>query len=139
MGAEFNGVFDMAVPVTELYGGLLAVLFVALSMNVSRVRGQTKVFLEHDKPVPEALHLAQRAQGNASEYIPLGVALLLAAELGGGGWLMLHLLGGGLLLGRVLHALGVTRKLGAIQIPGIMLTWLVLLAEGIYLLVLRFR
>lgn len=127
-----------AVPVTALYGGLLAIFFVFISTNVSRNRAKAKLFLDPGKPVPDHLHRAQRAQGNAAEYVPMGVVLLLALELSHGSWLWLHIFGGALLVARVSHAVGVLQKLEPAQILGATLTWLTLLVQGIYLLVLRF-
>jgi hypothetical protein len=125
------------VPVTALYGALIAIFYVLLSLNVSRIRGQSGSTAHEN--LPEPLRLANRAHGNAAEYIPLGVVLLLTLELSQGSWLWLHLLGGSLLVGRVLHAVGMIQKLGAAQVIGISLTWLTMLVEAIYLLVLRFR
>jgi uncharacterized membrane protein YecN with MAPEG domain len=129
----------MNVPVTVLYGALLALFYVFLSINVSRNRGEAGVFLEQGKTLPEALYLANRAHGNASEYIPFAVLLLLLMELSHASYLWLHIFGGVLLIARVLHAVGVLRKVTPLQITGISLTWLTLLVQAIWLLVLRFK
>jgi len=97
----------MSISVTLLYGGLNVLLVTALGMNVSRMRGVLKAGLGQ---VPEGLVRPVRAHGNAAEWAPLGIFGLLLLELAGVGSLALHLLGGGFLLGRVLHAAGVLLK-----------------------------
>jgi uncharacterized protein len=96
---------DMNVHVTMLYAGLTGLLLVFLGANVSRLRGKYKLGVSSEPPPPE-LHSAIRAHGNAAEWAPLGFLLLLLLELSGLGALPLHVLGGGLLLGRLAHAFG---------------------------------
>lgn len=97
----------MTVSVSLLYGGLNVLLVTALGANVSRERGVQKAGLGQ---VPEGLVRPVRAHGNAAEWTPLALVGLLLLELSGVGSLALHLLGGGFLLGRVLHAAGVLLK-----------------------------
>jgi uncharacterized protein len=52
-----------------------------------------------------ALLLRIRAQGNCAEYMPLGLLLLLMAELSGAAAIGLHIAGLCLLIGRAAHAL----------------------------------
>ena len=95
----------MSVSVTLLYGGLTGLLITLLGLNVSLNRLRLKV--GGVQPVPHELLRPIRAHGNAAEWAPLGLALLLVLELSGrvnGLWL--HVAGGSLLLGRVLHVLG---------------------------------
>jgi hypothetical protein len=50
------------------------------------------------------LQAAIRAQGNAVEYIPVTLILLLLLELSGGHWALLHLSGITLVVARTMHA-----------------------------------
>jgi uncharacterized membrane protein YecN with MAPEG domain len=50
---------------------------------------------------------AIRAHGNFAEYVPLTLLLMALCELAGVGALWLHLGGGLLLAGRILHAIGI--------------------------------
>lgn len=50
---------------------------------------------------------AIRAHGNFAEYVPLTLLLMALCELAGVGALWLHLGGGLLLVGRILHAIGI--------------------------------
>ncbi len=125
-----------SVPVTLLYGGLNALLVTALGIQVSRLRGAYGVGVE--KPIPPELIRPLRAHGNAIEWVPLGLVLLLAIELSGAGSrFTLHLAGGTLLLGRVLHAAGFYGK-NKLSVVGAALTYLVLVAMSIWAISIRF-
>ncbi len=92
--------------ITLIYGGLLGLLFLLLSFWVVKRRAQFKVMIGEGE-APEMLS-AIRAHGNFAEYVPLTLLLMALCELAGVGALWLHL-GGGLLLllGRILHAIGI--------------------------------
>ncbi len=124
------------VPVTLLYGGLNALLITLLGMNVSLLRGARGVGIE--TPLPTELIRPVRAHGNAIEWVPLGLVLLLVLELSGAGSrFTLHLCGGTLLLGRGLHAAGVLGK-KKLSMLGATLTYLVLLAMSVWAIAVRF-
>ncbi len=119
---------------TLLYGALHVLLFVGLSINVSRLRLAHGVFVGEGTIGP--LSRAVRAHGNYSQSVGLALVMLLACELAGATPLSAHLLGGGFLLARVLHAAGMLGK-NRLQSIGAMLSLAVLLAEGGYALWLR--
>lgn len=98
----------MSIPVTLLYGGLSALLLITLSTYVSAQRGKYKSYIGDAPPVE--LQRVIRAHGNATEYVPIGILMLLVLELSGLGSTALHVLGGGFLAGRVLHAAGTLTK-----------------------------
>ena len=79
---------------------------------------------------------AIRAQANAIEYIPLLLVMLLIAENNGAGVAFVHACGAGLVLARVLHAVGLSSSAGVSlgRFWGILLTWAVLLALGLQLI-----
>ncbi|MGE6120461.1 MAPEG family protein [Aeromonas media] len=91
--------------ITLIYGGLLGLLFLLLSFWVVRRRAQFKVMIGEGE-APEMLS-AIRAHGNFAEYVPLTLLLMALCELAGVGALWLHLGGLLLLLGRILHAIGI--------------------------------
>jgi uncharacterized membrane protein YecN with MAPEG domain len=115
--------FLIAVPVTLLYGGLTALLLTVLGLAVSLGR------LTAGKGIGAALEgdlvRRVRAHGNAAEWAPLGLLLLLVLELSGLGRQPLHLLGGVLFAGRVVHALGVYRRVSALVTGGAAITYTV--------------
>ena len=97
----------MSGAVTPLYAGLLGLGFIVLSMLAIRARGRAKVALgTGGDPL---LERAVRAHGNFAEYVPLALVLMMSAELVGSphGWL--HIAGVAVLLGRLSHAVGVSR------------------------------
>lgn len=124
----------MSLSVTLLYGGLTAALVTLLGANVSLLRIKKKAFVGQQ---PAEMVFAIRAHGNAAEWVPLGLVLLAALELSGAGSLPLHLLGGGLLLARVLHAAGLYLKNG-LGTAGATLNYLVLGAMSVWAVVLHF-
>jgi len=124
------------VPVTLLYGGLNALLITLLGMQVSKARASLSVGVE--TPIPKEMIRKVRAHGNATEWAPLGLVLLLAIELSGAGTrFTLHLAGGTLLLGRVLHAAGFYGR-NKLSVVGAGLTYAVLLAMSVWAISIRF-
>ena len=92
----------MNLAITALYAGVLGLLFLALSLNVIRMRRSEHVGLGHDG-APK-LERAIRAHANFAEYAPFVLLLMGIAELSGTADWRLHLVGGLLLTGRLLHA-----------------------------------
>jgi hypothetical protein len=117
--------------VTPLYAGLLGLLLIVLVVNVSRQRvGLNIPFGDGDHP---ALKRAIRAHANLTENAPLGLILLLAVEVQGFTAATVHALGATLVIGRVLHAFGLSRYEGRSvgRAGGILLTWLMILAASL--------
>jgi uncharacterized protein len=118
----------MLLPVTALYAAVLTLILMALAINVTRARRKLRVGLG-DGNNPVMLRMV-RIHGNAAEYIPIAVLLMLVYELNGGSHATLHVCGCALILGRVLHAAGLWNSDG--QSPGRAigqsLTWLTILA-----------
>ncbi len=85
--------------ITMLYAGLLGLWFLALSLRV--IKGRGKIGLG-DGGDPTMLRL-MRGHANFAEYTPLILLLMALLEHQNLGALWLHLLGGALLLGRLLH------------------------------------
>ena len=68
--------------------GVLVLLYFALALNVSRMRGATKTGVGSGDDPSGPLNKAVRAHGNSAEYIPIFVALFLyLLQSGTGGWL----------------------------------------------------
>ena len=122
---------NVSLSITALYASLLAILLVSLSFNVIRLRLKLKVGIGDGEQQP--LAAAIRIHGNFSEYIPLALILLACYELNGANSLWLHILGGLLFVGRILHAIGLNKSIGAsIQRQlGMVITFLVLLILAI--------
>jgi len=128
----------MNVEILLPYAGLLGLVLIALSIQVVILRRRHQVGIGFGQV--QALERAIRTQANFTEYVPL--ALVLLALLGISGALSdaaLHLLAGALVVGRILHAVGLSRSAGTSfgRLAGTALTWLVLLAAAGMALVLR--
>ena len=101
----------MTVPITALYAGLCGVLLLALAARVIRLRWKLRVGLGDGGERP--LHKAMRVHGNAAEYAPIALLLLLVAELDHASPMLLHVCGATFVAARVLHAIGLGRSSGA--------------------------
>ena len=117
----------MNITITALYASLLALVFIYLSFKVIGLRRSLKVGVGDGGE--KLLTKAIRVHGNFSEYIPLALLLLACFEFNGANPLWVHLLGATLLLGRFLHAAGLSNSIGATppRVIGMILTFLVLL------------
>ncbi|WP_299848372.1 MAPEG family protein [uncultured Roseovarius sp.] len=121
----------MSLTITPLYGGLIGLLLVFLSVRVIFRRRSAKVSVGDgaDKDLQKRV----RVQANCAEYAPIGLILLAMAELQGApGWVA-HFLGLMLLTGRVVHAygLGVTPQVIPMRKLGMALTFLMLILTAL--------
>ena len=92
--------------VTAIYSVLIALLFVLLAARVIRYRRANLISLgDGDDKI---LLRRVRAHANCAEYAPIGLLLLACAESLSGHPFLLHVVGSMLLVGRVLHAYGVS-------------------------------
>ncbi len=112
---------------TGLYAALCALLIFALSLRIALLRRKLRIGIGDGGDA--GLARAIRAQANAIEYVPLLLVMLLIAENNGASVAMMHACGAGLLLARVLHALGLSGSAGVSfgRFWGILLTWALLL------------
>lgn len=92
----------VALSVTPIYAGILAFLYLYLAFAVIRRRYRDRIPLGDGGN--DSFLRTMRAHGNFSEYVPLALLLMVAAELGGAGAGVLHAIGGLLLGGRTMHA-----------------------------------
>jgi hypothetical protein len=88
-----------------------------------------------DDGVPELVR-AQRAFGNAAEYIPSGLAALALLVVVGAGPAETNIIGAFLFAGRVSHGLGLSLTGGPSigRTVGMLLTWLAWLIAAVCLL-----
>ncbi len=91
----------MSVTLTALYAAVLALIIVALAINVTVHRVKLRVSLG-DGGNPQMLRM-MRLHGNAVEYIPIAVLLMLTYEIGGGSRYLLHAAGIALITGRLIQ------------------------------------
>lgn len=115
--------------ITGLYAAMAALLIVALARNVISLRRQHKVALGDGGHTD--LLAAIRAHANAIEYLPIGLLLLLLLELSQGPHWLLHLIGSLFLIGRLIHANGVSKANIKQRVLGMQLTLSLLVTMSI--------
>jgi uncharacterized membrane protein YecN with MAPEG domain len=120
--------------VTGIYAALGALLVLLLAARVSLARRRTGVGIGAGGD-PE-LGRRIRAHGNAVESLPIALLLLLLLDLGQTPPLWLLVFGVMLIVGRVLHAIGLSRSPGVSfgRMVGTALTWGVILVMAVLLL-----
>lgn len=120
--------------ITSLYAGLLALLFFALSVHTIRQRRALQVALgDQGQPL---LKRAVRAHANFAEYVPLILLMIMMLELHQMPAWVLHGLGLTLLIGRGLHAWGITRPEEDYRwrVTGMSMTFVCLLLSAVLLI-----
>ena len=118
-----------------LWVGLHLILLLVLSVLVTRQRRAHDIAEGHgDEP---RLAAAVRAFGNAAEYVPAGIGGLVLLALAGAMPLVVHLAGVTLFIGRLVHAIGLSRSAGTsfFRSIGMMITWVSYLFTAVALLV----
>ncbi|WP_296593543.1 MAPEG family protein [Methylophaga sp.] len=119
--------------ITGMYAALAALMIVALARNVIALRRQHKVALGDGGH--QDLLAAIRAHANAVEYLPIGLLLLLLLELSQGPAWLIHLLGSLFIIGRLIHANGVSKAIITRRIIGMQFTiWLLIIMAVLNLL-----
>jgi len=93
--------------VTSLIASVLTIIFIKLSFAVIGLRRKNKVGLGSGGH--EDLERAIRAQGNFAEYVPFGIILLACLELNGAPWWLVAITGVTLIIGRLIHAVGINQ------------------------------
>ncbi|MBA4807437.1 MAPEG family protein [Brevundimonas sp.] len=123
-----------AIQAAALWSGLLILLMLVLSGIV--VSGRRRHLVSFGDGGNPDLMAASRAFGNCAEYATPGmIAMLLLAAVGAPAW-MVHGVGATLLVGRIVHALGLLFQTGPSlgRVIGMLLTWVALLIAAVGLI-----
>ena len=117
--------------VTLLFAALHMLLLLALLVPISRHRHRHRISMG-DGGDPVLLRKI-RVHANFIEYVPLALLMLALLELGGLWQPLLWLVGGALLLARVMHAVGFSGRPGYSfgRFWGTAITWGVLLTMAL--------
>jgi uncharacterized membrane protein YecN with MAPEG domain len=122
----------MSYTITLFYAGLSGLVLLGLSFQVVALRRRLKVGLgSGDQP---ELERAIRVHANFCEYTPMALIILLTLEIAGAlPAVVVHGLGIALVLGRFLHAWGLSRTAGVSRgrFVGTLLTWAMLLVGSL--------
>jgi len=115
-----------SAPITALYAGLFALWFLFLSARVVLYRRHARIGIGSggDKEMSRRM----RVHGNAAEYLPLALLLMLLLELNTALIWPLHVAGVVLIAARALHAWGLGHSAGKSpgRFLGTALTWTVI-------------
>lgn len=130
--------FLMPFQMVAFYTALNALLMLILGMLVVRARVKTRTEIG-DGGNPDMVG-PLRAHANNTEYVPMGIVLLLVMYSLGSNVIVIHAMGATLTLGRLLHAFGLSRNVGtsAPRFIGMILTWLAYIIAILVILWLTF-
>ncbi len=118
--------FESSYYAFGFYTALNALIMLILGMLVTRARVKTQTDIG-DAGKPEMAG-PLRAHANNTEWTPMALLMIWALTLptfGASIWII-HGIGGTLTIGRILHAVGLTRSTGpsALRFIGSVLTWI---------------
>ncbi len=124
----------VSIHAAALWSGLL--LLVLLTLSGLTVRRRRRHLVAFGDGGNEELTAASRAFGNAAEYIPAGLIALTLLALTGASPLMIHVIGGTLMVGRIVHAVGLIFQKGPSlgRVAGMILTYLALIVAAVSLI-----
>ena len=120
--------------ITGLYAAIAALLIVVFAVRVTLRRRAISVGIGNGGDAILARRV--RVHANAAEYLPLALILLLILELNQTQPLLLHVFGCLLIIGRLLHAWGLSSSPGLTPGRGIgmVLTWLTIAVMALLLI-----
>ena len=124
------------MPITAFYAALLAGLFVVLSFRTIGRRREAKVEIgtaTRDGSDDRELLRRVRVHANCAEYAPIAIVLLGLAESLKAAPIWLHVLGAALLVGRVIHAYGLSQSPHnlPLRVGGMVLTLNMIIAAAV--------
>ncbi len=90
--------------ITALYAGILGLISIGLSAKAGALRGKSGISIG-DGGDPQML-LAMRRHANFVEYVPLALILFALLEVNDVPALAIHIMGAGLVVSRLAHAVG---------------------------------
>ena len=125
----------MPVPfIVPAYAAILALIYIILAIRIMNLRGSAKAAVGTGGNI--RLERAIRAHGNFAEYVPLALILLIAMEMQRNSIYVLHILCIILVLGRVIHAFGISQENEkfVFRATGMSLTFLVLIVASVAVL-----
>jgi uncharacterized membrane protein YecN with MAPEG domain len=139
----------MKLTITSITAAILSLIFLVLSVRVSRARRASKTSLGYGQQVSEEpakgreitpLFVAARTQANFAEYVPFCLLMMALIEAQGGTQFQLSSFGSVLIAARLLHPFGMGRSSPNVpRFLGAALTYLLLLVGAIWLALLVVR
>jgi uncharacterized membrane protein YecN with MAPEG domain len=105
-GLTSTASLPLNIPISLYFAGVLGLLLVVLTYNVLYHR--VRAAIEAEGGTDELAERIVRVQGNFTEYVPTGLALMLALEWSGAPDAYVFIGGGLFTIARILHAWGLT-------------------------------
>ena len=129
-GLNRGSMTGMLLTVVPIFSSFFAVLFVLLSINVIKERRKHKVGIGTGRN--KSVERAMRAHANLAEYVPFALLLIALLELNEANGLLLIGLCSVLLVGRLVHAFGVSmeNERFVYRVSGMVMTFTVILIAG---------
>ena len=116
-----------------LVTAILLFIFIALSFNAAFTRRKSGLAVgEGDN---ETLLRAVRAHGNFVEYTPMFLISLFLIDHVSKNCEYILVIGSGFILGRISHATSMFLKKGILRVAGMMLTFIPLISNFVYLII----
>jgi len=111
-------------PVLALYAATNALIMLVLGVLV--VRARVKTHTEIGDGGNSTMMAAVRAHANNTEYVPVALLLMLILIPLSANAYVIHAVGATLTIGRLLHAIGLSRNVGTStpRLLGMLLTWI---------------
>ena len=120
--------------ITPIYAAVIALAFVFLSVRTLRLRHRYSVAIgSGEQPL---LARAARAHANYAEYVPFALLLIYFLELSIGPGLRIHALCALLVVGRLVHAFGISQveENFRYRVVGMVLTFTVIISASLSIL-----
>lgn len=124
------------MPITTLYTFPLVLIFLMLTYRTIRYRRDNRISLGDTGD--KALLKRMRVHANCAEYTPIGLIVLGLAESINASVFALHAIGLSLVIGRALHAYGMsqTPQIMNMRVSGMVLTILSILLGSLFAFVM---
>ncbi|GAP98024.1 MAPEG family protein [Leptolyngbya sp. NIES-2104] len=121
--------------ITSIYAAILGLVFAALSIRTLLLRRQLGVAIGDGDQA--ALARAIRVHANFAEYVPLSLILIYFSEIQMQTSLWIHLLCSALVIGRIIHAIGVSqvKENFRYRVIGMGVTFTVMISASIGLMI----
>lgn len=124
--------------ITSIYAALAGLILFFLSIRVIKLRREKRIAIAWNDDIE--FKRAMRVHANFTEYVPLSLVLLFFLESQTSNTIWVHVLGCLLILGRVIHAYGVSqvKENFLFRQIGMVLTFTVLISASIRILFSHF-
>ena len=116
-----------------LVTAILLFIFIALSFNAAFTRRKSGLAVGEGNN--ETLLRAVRAHGNFSEFTPMFLISLFLIDHISKNCEYILVIGSGFILGRIFHAFSMFLKKGILRVAGMMLTFIPLISNFVYLII----